>query len=335
MKVNLPASRRAKSLSPPNCSGQVMNAFSSGIKSGQWAYGGSCQTLEAAIASELGIDPACVIVTASCSHALAAAHRFLGYEQGPGNGPVVNPLTWPATYGAESFGCEWADFDNYLLQLPQVDIAVDLWGMPAFRSGPVQIIDAAHRFLGEEHGPALQEGEAKFVTYSFALQKEISCFMGGALCFAEPAWRDDLLAILGGGIKDRVSVCRGVPKGLMPAPVARWVRMKMHEHSGRKAARLLVLNKYRELMGDRLLTDTTASGHLAVVLADDHEQRWEWRRNLHKHDVQFGWHYPLNEAQKKAAPRAADLSSRVVTLPLHCHQYVNDAVEVLRRMVGA
>jgi len=327
MKVNLPASRRAKSLSPPNMTSQVYTEFTKGVRSGQWAYGPSCLTLEKAIAQELDLDPACVIATASCSHALAAARHFMHL-----NKPRVCPLTWPATYGYEG---TWVDFENYCRSLPAVDIAVDLWGEPAWTAKPPIILDAAHRFLAPEHAEIIH-GKTNFITYSFAPQKEISALMGGALVMRKPEWRDGLLTYLNGGIYNRYAAGPGVPKGLMPSPIARMVRAKMHEHPVRYAARQLALQKYHELLDDRLLTTPGyASGHLAVVLARTGAEREEWRGNLDKHGFQHGWHYPMTQAQKEAAPIASDLSDRVLTLPLHCHLTAQDAVEVLRRMVGA
>lgn len=307
-------------LSPPEATmTEARTAFRLVQNSHKWAYGPKAKAVEKYLAKHLGIPEDCVIATMSCTHALEAA-KYVFFPEG---GFRVSPLTWPATYMVPA-GIDpptFVDVDPTSgWPLEPVDIAVDLWGRPS-TSLPCTILDSAHRFLAPEHADILHQGLAKAVTYSFAPQKELPCFVGGALCFSPQV--DDLLLhearmYLNCGTLDREPVLINGTKGLMPdiAAAMIWENLRRHRYVGQRKKREDLLREYEKLLGPSMLTQPgyhNSSGHLCVL---NFPERDLVTSTLTSRSIEWSIHYPI-ALPEGVCCNAKALADSLLTVPLH------------------
>lgn len=294
---------------------------------------------ETAVARLLDIPPEWVVATDSCTTALAAAGRLVYLEVDNDNYREVRvcPLTWPATYAwaedrPRSPGITWVTWADW--GEGPVDVGVELWGLPWENENTPKILDAAHRFGDPVHAEWLQLGAVEAVCYSFAPQKEVACWMGGALVSPRAG---EVRTWLRAGAEGRVYQGEGGVKGLLPDVAAAWLLQQVKHHERYKARRQVVLDEYERHLGKALLTRPgEASGHLCVVDAGSPEVRRLWRAALEKKpSIQWGHHYPLNEEQRRACPNAAALSDRILTLPCHVAMTRWDVRRVCQRLLWA
>lgn len=335
-----PIRGNAKSkLSPPYATKKDLDRITTLLTTGKWSYGPKAKELERRIAELLDVPPEWVIATDSCTTALAAAGRLIAPQGGvaPGNGKLrVCPLTWPSTYSwchDEGDQIEWVDCDDEGWPVSEVDVGVDLWGRALPDSCPVSILDAAHRFGDAEHGGYLREGAVQAVCYSFAPQKEIASFQGGALVSPRLPG-SDVPSYLHAGTRDRVYCQGGGVKGLISDPAAMLAYRNMTHHDELKEARQKLLQEYYENLGDSMLTRPgEASGHLAVLDCGSPKIKHMVELALSRGPkIAYGHHYPLNEEQREACPNAAALSDRIITLPMHPALSRTEVVNICRRV---
>jgi dTDP-4-amino-4,6-dideoxygalactose transaminase len=296
-----------------------------------WAYGPLAQRLERELAERLDIHPDQVIATMSCS---AALHCAAQHTKG---GVYVPALTYPGTYsgkelsdGAHRIECD--DWGN-----PQQSVhywaIVDLWGRSLATRYSWTVLDAAHRVLDPEPIRRLatgENGQYQAVCYSFAPQKELSSFCGGALIWHSQD-TGHLRVWLNNGAKGRgpSGPYVGGIKGLMPDSAAALLFHQLEQHENSKIWRQLILEAYvRHLPGGahRLRTlPGDASGHLAVMLCDTPEQATQCKALLTENDIGWSVHYEI--------PTWCDpnnLSQRLLTLPCHTQMSQEDAKRVCR-----
>ena len=216
--------RPESQLSPPAFNQRATKRMMAALRSGQWANGPRALDIERRIGERIGVHPECVVATSSASVALAAATTILTVDRAR-----VCPLTWPATYSSSAIP-EWVDcLPGNPAPESEVDIGVDLWGRQgryllterskgaggiAQDSDGVgresiqcpRIIDAAHRFGDPIHGALLRAGSGAVfaVVYSFAPQKEVPCWGGGALACRSKTMAKHCRTLLSGGIEARV-----------------------------------------------------------------------------------------------------------------------------------
>lgn len=320
-------------LSPPNCPGYVLKEFNRALRGGQWAYGERAATLERIVEEALGVPAGSAVATSSATVALAVAGRMVINPE-----PVrVCPLTWPSTYCWVEFQEDftWVDCDEAGWPVGQVDIGVELWGRPWLGDSP-PILDAAHRVLAPEHGALLTSGQARAVVYSFALQKEVSCFMGGMLV-VDPELAEEARMWLNSGTVDRIYKFYRGHNGLMPDPVATWIRHQLKRLPRLRAHRQRLLEEYHRHLGSILLTRPgECSGHLCVVDCGSEPIRRLYQAALDKSpSIPHSVHYPLADSFREVTPTAWALSKRVLTLPLHADMVLYDVRRVCARLLQA
>lgn len=281
-----------------------------------------------------------VIATKSCTAAIRAAVACLqdrgAFEKGD-FGCIAPELTYPGTYSFISEhpdnGVGDVDMEGRAIEQPFVN--VELWGRPD--SQTCYVLDAAHNVLRPRHGSLLRRDIVAAVCYSFGPTKEINAPCGGAVVVNEKAdeFACELRRYLNNSHQDRgpssLDEWSGGIKGLMPDPIAAMVRehMRSEIHNKRKIKRHSVLGAYDAVLGDKLLTKPKAcSGHLAVVRFDTEEERDEARARLDEEKVEWSHHYRVEGYNAGAA----ELSSRVLTIP--CHQFVStDAAGYIAKVV--
>jgi dTDP-4-amino-4,6-dideoxygalactose transaminase len=283
-----------------------------------------------------GVPPEWVVVTASCRDALACCGRFL-FSAGDAPKLRVCPLTFHATYSWYQGEIEWVDCCEDGYPDSPVDVGVELWGRPWIFDDPyvLPILDAAHRFAPESHGPLVKGGQVKAVTYSFGPTKEIPCWRGGALLspHATPEWRNWLR---GGMFSEHTPELCSSRKGLMQEPEAAMIMSQLPSRARMARKREKVLEVYEHYLGKLLVTKPgQASGHLAVLRFQDEGMTLAVKAALTRSNVEHSVHYALPERSLASCPTAASLSTRLVSVPCHAGMTPADAVRVVRVVQSA
>lgn len=336
-----------KRLSPPQAPDYMIRELNNAIRSLQWDPGKRVKTLEARIARELDVPPEWVLTTDSCTTALAVASKFVLKGSLTTHGACgtseakvsVCPLTWPSTYcHVPDHLINWMDCNDDGWPIDRVDIGVELWGRP-FPDAllPVTILDAAHRVLDRRHGDLLKSDMVRAVCYSFNCQKEIPCLRGGALV-SKVAGEKQVRAFLTCGTQDRRYMGAGGIKGGLPDPLAAWILKGINRLSRTKSSRQRVLRQYADHLGRLVVTRPgEASGHLCVLRCSDRGHRKLIRALLARHGVETGRHYilPAGESVSAAAPNAAELSERIISVPCHPEMTNYDVRRVARLIASA
>lgn len=300
---------------------------------------------ERALAEVLGVDPAFVVLTGSGTAALTIAHYMLGNH---GRMPVEAPvLTWPSTYSYArnvelrdvladcAHAVNWSDTPG------RVRVPVALWGVevPAGElsrcreRGPV-VYDCSHRFRGGLD--ALCAGAVNAVTYSFGPTKEVPACRGGAVVspHVTPAWR----AFRDSGTVGRDMVIPSGGNFEIAEPFAALLTEQLWHWEAAYATRQALLGEYsRFLVGPvgapRLLTQPGASGHLCVVKCESETERDVRIGRLRDGMIECGVHYPLPLWLVPVKfPGALELSSRLLSLPIHTHMGKDDVLRVVNTM---
>jgi dTDP-4-amino-4,6-dideoxygalactose transaminase len=327
-------------LSSPKLPLSTFKEFEAAVITGRWDPSKRVEGLEHSIGYQLGVPPACVIATRSCTDALAAAWVYVLPWQSTVS---VTAMTYAATFSFQNtLGGElrFVDVDNDGWPTEWVEVGVDLWGrpFPVERLGYPVVLDAAHRVLAPEHGQYLTSGRVSAVCYSFNVQKEIPCICGGALVLQPELehLREDILGFIRSGTLKR----KGVPgrmgiKGYMPDPVAAWISMQQKAwKKWQYKTRQLVLEEYENKCGNFLVTRKgEASGSMAVIRFATNAERELVRRRLQGHHVETSIHYEVSEEFK--CPNATDLAGRILTVPCHAAMVRPDVMRVSRIIMSA
>lgn len=325
-------------LSPPALGSRGIERVVSALESGWWAPGPRVKKLEARLANMLGVPAENVIATNSATSALYLARNVV--SQVTCGAPKFCPLTWPSTYLGYYKSPKWVDLDDEYRPEEHLTVGVDLWGGINARS--CTVLDAAHNFNGEFHKNLMKKEYSltRAIVYSFAPQKEVPSFSGGALILSNGT-REDIIAHIREeawmGTRGRVfagSFKAG--KMLMDDVSAALVLEGISKHKVRKAARLRLLVEYEKHLGDSLITKaSTHSGHLCVVRAESLEQRNRWIGALNRkgNDIAWSIHYAMNQQQIKACPNAAKISDTILTLPLHIGMNLASVRRVCRALL--
>jgi dTDP-4-amino-4,6-dideoxygalactose transaminase len=327
-------------LSSPTLPIWTFQQFEKYVRSGNWEYGKACAAVERKIARWLRLDPAQVIMTSSCTTALATCMQFLFKHQGA-HSVSLSPLTYAATWiWAKNLGLEvvYVDTDDEGWPSASVDIGVDLWGraFPTERH-PLVVLDAAHRCMDVRHGELLNSERVQAVTYSFNCQKEVPCLHGGALLLSPSAaaMRDDMLAFLRCGTRDRAPLPGVVgTKGLLNDPLGGWIMSQLRRWTQLHSKRRKVIGWYHDQLQRFMATrPDNARGSMAVAIFDSNGERDLVRRHLERHKVENSVHYPV--PPEFQCPNASALSQRLLTLPCHTELQQNDVRRITRLVVSA
>lgn len=311
----------------PHAPPYMLRAFAAEVEHGRWDDGPRVRTLERRIARRLDVPPEWVLCTSSCAAALQAAGWCL---TGRDETIRVCPLTFAATYNWAWGRVEWVDCDEEGWPVDQVDVAVELWGRQT--GSACTILDAAHRLLDPWHAEFLEQGGGA-VCYSFNCQKEAPCLHGGAV--VSPHVNDDWRAFIHNGTRGRQPFMRGI-KGYLNDPLAPWIWESIRKLKTTKTRRQRVLEGYEEFLGRWLMTKPgEASGHLAVIRAEDEGHAKLIKAALDRHRVEWSIHFPILEGVEEECPTAASLSRRIISLPCHASMKKGDAVRIARIVAGA
>jgi dTDP-4-amino-4,6-dideoxygalactose transaminase len=271
-----------------------------------------------------------VIATMSCS---AALHCASVHTKG---GLWVPALTYPGTYSGKEIadGCRRIECNELGEPVQKVHYwcIVEIWGRPLWNRFSWTVLDAAHRVLDPEPVQRLgsgENGQFQAICYSFAPQKELSSFCGGALIWHN---RDTghLRTWLNNGARGRGPAAPyvGGIKGLMPDAAARMIMAQLPLHETYKIHRQRLLEEYyNHLNFDKKLRTLPfeSSGHLAVVLCDTMDLANQYKALLCKENIGWSVHY---EMPSWCDPH--NLSGRLVTLPCHTRMEVDDVKRVCR-----
>lgn len=304
---------RWRRLCYPQCTPSARQRTINVLKTPRWKTGQRVPALAARIAKRLDVPYEWVILTNSCTSALAAAHQFSP------NTHRFPLLTYSATFAhPQMLGrpVELVDVDEDGWALKSPTTQVDLWGRAA-PGPPPAVLDAAHRFAAPEHSAHIANGTA--VCYSFGPMKEVAAPEGGALVWkrlGEPEFREQVVAFLNYGQSDRVPTMSGGINGYMNEVTAATLLAQEPRHEALQRMRQDVLAVYENFLGDYLVTKPgEASGHLAVVRLPDAGWAKLAKARLQNMSVQWGLHYPIGE--EFAETHAYDLSQRIISLPCH------------------
>lgn len=309
----------------------VACALKADTKPGQFVH-----AFEHAIAEKVGIDPAQVMATNSCTAALQLAayghYRHRGYEEFNIQAPV---LTWPSTWA-------WCaprhrvlvDVDKRTL-LPQFSstshslyYVVDLYGcgMDAMEINEVVkgrpfVLDAAHNLFAVNHRKLLQMPTCMGICYSFFHTKQISTIRGGALLLPKhmrDGTRVSLTARRDSGTIGR-QLCEDQGWNFEMEDVNASLGLQqiklfdMFKHAAQG-----ILKRYRASLTTRDVSVLGQSGHLAVLRTRTVAQTKQVQAALKAADVAVGQHYPVHTWFKTTAyPNAFHISKRITTLPCY------------------
>jgi dTDP-4-amino-4,6-dideoxygalactose transaminase len=319
-----------KRLASPTLPAHIWLEVSNSVRIGWWDEGLRVRNLEALIAKRMGLEPECVIATRSCTDALAAAWEWVVALDST-HVAKAPALTYGATYCWPP-QVKLVDVDEDGWPTGPVDVGVELWGRPFPHA--CQILDSAYRLLAPEHGDRLRHEYVKAICYSFGVQKEAPCLIGGALVLSPRAAADRpfILDFLRCATRRREGMPRHVGiKGRMPDPVATMARMQIGRlgHNSRKRATLH--KRYVQRLGKLVVSDER--GAQAVIKLPTWEERQLVQEHLTKQGIETAVHYSLNENIQ--CPNALALSRRVLSLPLHPAMSEFDVLRVCRAVAGA
>jgi len=280
---------------------------------------------EVRLAAYLNVPPEWVMLTNSATSALHLAYQFMLM----GRRPQVPVYTWPASYTAAGRytlvdADPWPYFQD---EENPFTVGVCMWGQP-WRFGHVDLLDAAHAF--GEGIDQLRSDEVSAVVYSFGPRKEIPCMRGGALISKRidnrwRAYRDS------GTIGPHAVFHKGLNLEMSELSAA-ILGESLPFHEGQKLRRQTMMQRYfvnlRDVPSVRVLT-SGGSGHLEVLHFESEIQRDAVAWALKKNDIQSGIHYrlPMWLAPTKF-PRAYDLSTKVLSVPLHLNMDEKDVDRV-------
>lgn len=290
------------------------------------------------VAEQVGVPASWVMLTNSCTSALAAAYEFCGRSSH--TAPILTYSATTAPARAMAHLVEEVDVDDEgWPSLVRPTTAVDLWGRayPAGEDDPPRVLDAAHRYAGSEHAGLAKQGT--FICYSFGPQKEVATPQGGALIWKgmeNAEARASVEAFLMYGQRGRVPTSRGGICGYMPETTsALLVPQLAGSHRERMwRYRQQALEAYENFLGELLMTKPgAASGHLAVVRMPDEGTAKSVRWKLDQLQIQWGHHYPV--APQHADTNAAALSKRIISLPCHHAMSPHDAARVAKVVLTA
>lgn len=307
-------------LAQPYLAPEAGAALQQALEGDLWEPGPAVKKVEARIARHFDLPAGCVVATRSCTAAIHAAARHVeNFSFRELSAPC---LTYPGTY-------RWrphvrlldTDDDGWPIERPGV--SVDLWGRPAPKPGVVH--DAAHRFLAPEHPHLLRAAgysdgpKTRFICYSFAPQKEVPCFMGGALVCRCEGDAQVIRKCMRNHHRELGPHLWGT-RDLMPEPVAAMVLAQMETFEKAKCARRALLHHYTvSLEGENGLSNMTlgclSSGHLCVVRFPSRQQRVNAQAALDVYGIEHGLHYQV----PKECRNAFALTQKILTLPLHTH----------------
>lgn len=290
------------------------------------------------VAEQVGVPESWVMLTNSCTSALAAAYNFCGRIAH--SAPILTYSATTAPARALGHDVEEVDVDDEgWPESVRPTTAVDLWGRayPVGEDDPPRVLDAAHRYAGLEHAGLAKQGT--FICYSFGPQKEVATPQGGALIWKgmeNPEARASVEAFLMYGQRGRVPTRRGGICGYMPETTSALLvpqiagahRTRMYKY------RQQVLETYENFLGDLLLTKPRfASGHVAVVRMPDEGTAKSVRWKFDTLRIEHGHHYPV--APWHADTNAAALSKRIISLPCHHAMSPHDAARVAKVVLTA
>lgn len=292
------------------------------------------------LAAALGVPPEWVLLTNSGTAALAIAYHMLAKDR-----MVEAPaMTWPATYVCaprytlvDSERRFYGMHELFSSEPGHVRVHVPLWGAESWTDADVQkyselgpvIIDAAHLFGSVRHRAWLEKGHVQAVTYSFGPQKEITTWRGGALI--SPHLTDEVRAFANVGTSGRDLVAPAGGNYLMSEPAMAVLCAQLGRFCTMQDWRMNILAVYESRLSMLTQTDypRPAGGHLAVAEFQSPAAAQAAAHLLSKADIMTGHHYPLPPIYPRALfPKAATISSRIITLPCHLDMGPEDAHHV-------
>ncbi len=301
------------------------------------------------LADRLGVDPAHVMLTNSCTAALSLAYHFL--SQGGQLAVEAPVLTWPSSYSyapnknlVDTDAAGWPAWSD---RSDVVRVVVSLWG----RHPPVHvlqsaagvrtaqelprspvILDAAHYF-----GSGLDElaaGRVAAVAYSFGPAKEVPAVRGGALI--SPLINETWRAFANSGVIGRYGIYPLGGNYRMAEPFAALLIAQLTHFKAWKERREEILEYYAEHLDVPLLTHPgEVSGHLAVIQAKSEDDRNRIVGRLLDNEIQYGVHYQVPAWMPAAlVPKAWYLSRTIISLPCHTHLLTPDLERVVKAVAG-
>lgn len=287
----------------------------------------------------LGVPREWVMVTNSCTSALATCYKFL-----VGNAPLGAPvLTWPGTYCAHEGP---VIFYDWVEQAQQENIVVvDLFGrLQAECFRPLRsrhkrvILDSAHNLLFDPS--FLNHVDA--VCLSFGPIKQISTLRGGAIVSPHVNWQWRAYAHYGAAGRD-IHLPQGHNYTITDFQAALG-RIQIRKFRALQKARMACLEEYERGFKKmnpaevRLLTTPSgSSGHVCVAAFLTSDMRDSARIALNRNWIQTSHHYPLPRYLPRGMyPQSEAFSDTVLTLPLHhklTPQHVQDVCNIISSTV--
>lgn len=279
-----------------------------------------------ALSQRLGVPMEWILLTNSCTAALATIYHFVAKDK-----IVECPvMTWPSSYACAP---QYALLDTTeYTELPnRVRTVVDLWGMhnqldvhQCAKHGPV-VVDAAQNVLDPVHIEELRSGKAYAVAYSFGPVKQISANLGGAII--SPHITEYWYAFANSGCIERHAIygcgfnfCMGEPNAALAlSQLQQFDQMQTHRHA--------ILRIYEDNVSGYV--SARGSGHLAVYTAKTPMRRDAIRVALHAENISTGLHYGMPDHLPLTMFPDSEYTSRtILTLPCHCAMSLADAERI-------
>ena len=301
--------------SKPFIDPRAIKAHNECLRRGQIDPAEQHERFREALANFLGVNQQKVLLTNSCTTALALAWRV--FDGGAGRKCWVPVLTWPSTYSemANRIWYQQTSEHRSMLASGDIYVHVDLWGHPSRGTSDSSIRcirDRAQNLTPEYPGCSLH-------CYSFGPLKEVTTLRGGALV---GNFSEELETFIDSGTTGRLLRHPDGRNAQMLEPHAAMGLIHLETHSQRRQQRQELVRWYMTQWTVRselqLITDDLDSCHLCVAIAETHEIREYAREYLASKGIATGIHYPFPmHLDPKLFPDDYELSRKILTLPLH------------------
>ena len=311
-----------------------LDALEAAYLAGHGTQGPEVAGFEEALAERLGVAPACVVATSSCTEALTVALAVLGPRRA-----IAPALTWNATANApRNLGLEvvLCDVDEHACMDPRAAHEA-----LATSSEPTAVLPVS--LYGNDFAPEVLDARATVVVdgaqalelgvypaaaatcFSFHAVKSLPLGQGGAAAFSDRAAADEARRVaqhgFGFGAGPRTQVTLPAFRSFMTAPIAAMGTALLPHVDAWAERRAAIARTYADAFADlpQLPRADRDASHMFVLLPPDRDA---FRAHCGARGVDTAPYYTALPEQPAWAgdwdcPRAVELGRRTTSLPLH------------------